>query len=174
MEISEHNSDGQTSQDEDEELKRMRSILDQMVECSATEYDQYPNVLANKESLSDDLIVELLNEYLCSSPKSEDESCELDEDGDLVLETDHDPAHLQVIAEVENGTPMQIDRLPTKSKEGTKGRTKKVMSSEFRETEKRTISKQENCRSSTRAKPCTIPPQMLSGYLYSVLRSNNK
>ena len=140
--------------DGDAELDRMRLILDQMVQCSAAEYDQFPEVEANKESISDDLLAQVLSEHLAPSPPAEDP-------GAHALETDTEPAHLQVIAEVQSGTPMQIDRLSATTRIGraARGRAAKDGATSIHHVApKRYRSSLEPPAASTQ---CTIPPPML-------------
>merc|ERR1712228_945388 len=90
----------------DQELNEMKMIIDEMADNYASDYDQYPQVIGDKAAICDSLIIDVLKQYI-NPLKHEDEDSD-----DLVLETDNNPIHIQVIQEIEDGVPMQFDQIP--------------------------------------------------------------
>ena len=107
----------------DQELNEMKMIIDEMADNYASDYEQYPQVIGDKASISDSLIIDVLKQYV-NPCKHEDEDSDR-----LVLETDTNPIHIQVIQEIEDGIPMQFDQIPKsatpRSFKTTRGRKRK-------------------------------------------------
>ena len=92
---------------QDAELRQMQQLLAEMADNYATEYDHYDDVKKRVNEISDELLFEILDEYLNESHLNDNDDEVLNN-----LETDNDPVHLQVINEVQNGIPMQVDEIP--------------------------------------------------------------
>merc|ERR1712154_29889 len=99
---NENVDDYASSDDDEEELSEMRMIIDQMADNYASDYDSYSSVVADKSMISDSLIIDVLKQYVNPLKHEEEDS------DDLVLETDTNPIHIQVIQEIEEGIPMKF------------------------------------------------------------------
>ena len=93
--------------EKDAELRAMQELLDQLADNYATEYDHYDDVKRRRQEISDELLFEILDEYL-------NENYLNDNDDEVMqkLETDTNNIHVQVINEIQNGIPMQVDDIP--------------------------------------------------------------
>ena len=85
----------------------MQDLLHKLADNYATEYDHYDDVKMRKGEISDELIFEILDEYLNNNHLNDD-------DDDIVnnLETDTDPVHLKVTNNVKFGISMLVDDIP--------------------------------------------------------------
>eukprot|EP01084_Bolivina_argentea_P065704 119761_1 len=88
----------------DAELREMKMILDEMCDNYASEYDQYAQVQRDKKQISDELIIDILKEYI-SNGLNNNNNNNNNNDNDIEeaihLETDIDTIHLQVIGEIQ-------------------------------------------------------------------------
>eukprot|EP00483_Globobulimina_turgida_P004392 UN04401 len=90
-------NDSDSDSDEDEELLEIKNILEQMVDNSGIEFDDYQQIIDNKEQETDDFICRFLNDYMNPSRNNKID--------DLYLETDNEPSYKTIIEEMTADSP---------------------------------------------------------------------